>query len=168
MKRFIFSAFSIMLAAGAMATEATALPQVDDDFKVHTLRLEEFDTRNKSEFKVHTLRLEEFDARNKSEFKVHTLRLEEFDARNKSEFKVHTLRLSEFDARNKGEASEETYYPYGQAPAQASEWTEPQDATADNTVNSETPWPAAAEAIEEEVDRSPSVAERRQEVLDRS
>jgi len=49
MKRFILSAFSIVLAAGAVAPTAQALPQVDPAFKLQTLRLSEIDTRNKSE-----------------------------------------------------------------------------------------------------------------------
>lgn len=49
MKRFILSAFSVVLAAGAVAPAAQALPQVDPAFKLQTLRLSEFDTRNKSE-----------------------------------------------------------------------------------------------------------------------
>ena len=49
MKRFLLSAFSVVLAAGAVAPAAQALPQVDPAFKLQTLRLSEFDTRNKSE-----------------------------------------------------------------------------------------------------------------------
>ena len=49
MKRLILSAFSVVLAAGAVAPAAQALPQVDPAFKIQTLRLREFDSRNKSE-----------------------------------------------------------------------------------------------------------------------
>lgn len=49
MKRFILSVFSTVLAAGAVVPTAQALPTVDSAFKVHTLRLREFDARNKSE-----------------------------------------------------------------------------------------------------------------------
>lgn len=49
MKRVIFSAFSVLLAAGAIAPTAHALPQIDPAFKLQTLRLNELDARNKSE-----------------------------------------------------------------------------------------------------------------------
>lgn len=50
MKRFILSAFSVVLAVGAVSSSsASALPQVESAFNIHTLRLSEFDTRNKSE-----------------------------------------------------------------------------------------------------------------------
>lgn len=49
MKRFILSAFSVVLAAGAVAPTAQALPKVDPAFTLQTLRLTELDTRNKSE-----------------------------------------------------------------------------------------------------------------------
>lgn len=49
MKRFILSAFSVVLAAGAVAPTAQALPKVDPAFNLQTLRLSELDTRNKSE-----------------------------------------------------------------------------------------------------------------------
>ena len=52
MKRFTsfaFSAFSVLLVAGAIAPSAQALPKFDSDFKLHTLRLREMDARNKSE-----------------------------------------------------------------------------------------------------------------------
>ncbi len=49
MKRFILSAFSVVLAAGAVAPTAQALPTVDPDFNLQTLRLSELDARNKSE-----------------------------------------------------------------------------------------------------------------------
>lgn len=47
MKRFILSTLSVVLAASAVASTAQALPQVDSDFKVQTLRLSELDARNK-------------------------------------------------------------------------------------------------------------------------
>lgn len=49
MQRFIFSIFSAFLVAAAVAPTAQALPDVDPDFTVQTLRLREFDTRNKSD-----------------------------------------------------------------------------------------------------------------------
>lgn len=49
MKRFILSAFSVMLAVSAVSTRASAFPQVDSAFNIQTLRLSELDTRNKSE-----------------------------------------------------------------------------------------------------------------------
>jgi len=49
MKRFILSTFSVLLATGALAPTAQALPQTDSDFNLQTLRLSEFDSRNKSE-----------------------------------------------------------------------------------------------------------------------
>lgn len=49
MKRFILSVFSVVLAAGAVAPNAAAFPQLDADFKIQSLRLREFDARNKSE-----------------------------------------------------------------------------------------------------------------------
>ncbi|MEL6601854.1 MAG: hypothetical protein AAFP20_01370 [Cyanobacteria bacterium J06614_10] len=115
MKRFTLSALSVLLSVGAIAADAQALPQMDPSFKLQSLRLNELDTRNKSEsdatFKLQSIRLGEFDARNKAEvdanFKLQSLRLDEFDARNKAEvdanFKLQSLRLDEFDARNKAE-----------------------------------------------------------------
>ena len=71
MKRFILSALSVLLAAGSIAPAAQALPKVDANFKLQTLRLSELDARNKSEadskFNLQKLRLEELDARSKSE-----------------------------------------------------------------------------------------------------
>lgn len=49
MKRFILSAFSVLLATAAVAPTAQALPKIDADFNVQTLRLSEFDARNKSD-----------------------------------------------------------------------------------------------------------------------
>ncbi|MFK8183066.1 MAG: hypothetical protein AB8B99_06800 [Phormidesmis sp.] len=49
MKRFILSAFSIVLATAAIAPAAQALPKIDSDFNLQTLRLREFDDRNKSD-----------------------------------------------------------------------------------------------------------------------
>ena len=49
MKRFILSAFSVVLATAAIAPAAQALPKIDSDFNLQTLRLSEFDARNKSE-----------------------------------------------------------------------------------------------------------------------
>ena len=74
MKRFTLSTFSVLAVAGALslgeglvnAPSAQAMPKAE--FNLQTLRLSEFDARNKSdaEFKLQTLRLSEFDARNKS------------------------------------------------------------------------------------------------------
>ncbi|MEO1394927.1 MAG: hypothetical protein AAFV90_18640 [Cyanobacteria bacterium J06634_5] len=176
MKRFTLSAFSILLAVGAMAPTAQALPQVDADFKLQTLRLNEFDARNKSkvdaDFKLQTLRLNEFDARNKSkvdaDFKLQTLRLSEFDARNKSkvdaDFKLQSLRLSEFDARNKSEDSQQPYYP--QPSTQAS----PQNVTAEQDslqTTEPTVW-KAPKAQEEAPSPALSLTQRRHQSLDRS
>ncbi|NJM98823.1 MAG: hypothetical protein HC800_18190 [Phormidesmis sp. RL_2_1] len=47
MKRFILSAVSVLLAIAA-APAAQALPKVDLAFNLQTLRLSEFDSRNKS------------------------------------------------------------------------------------------------------------------------
>ncbi|MEL6259861.1 MAG: hypothetical protein AAFR12_02255 [Cyanobacteria bacterium J06626_6] len=52
MQRFILSACSVLLATAAVATEAQeaqALSKVDSAFNLQTLRLEELDTRNKSD-----------------------------------------------------------------------------------------------------------------------
>ena len=49
MKRFILSAFSVVLATSAIAPAAQALPKLDSEFSLQTLRLQEFDARNKSE-----------------------------------------------------------------------------------------------------------------------
>ncbi|MEM6451874.1 MAG: hypothetical protein AAF703_16350 [Cyanobacteria bacterium P01_D01_bin.105] len=195
MKRFTFSALSIsvLLATGAIAPSAQALPQVNADFKLQTLRLSELDTRNKSEydqsewdaptFKLQTLRLSELDTRNKSdyapsdyEFKLQTLRLSELDTRNKSdyapsdyEFKLQTLRLSELDARNKSEYDQEAYNYYPQTPAQAApeNVTAEQDSvqTAEPTV-SETPAPQEETASAETPSTELSILERRRQALD--
>ncbi|MFK8186266.1 MAG: hypothetical protein AB8B99_23055 [Phormidesmis sp.] len=149
MKRFTLSAFSIsalsVLMATAIAPTAQARPQADAPFKLQTLRLSEFDARNKSE--------------TDAPFKLQTLRLSEFDARNKSEvdapFKLQTLRLSEFDARNKSEESQQPYYYPQTSTQEAPQTTEPTPAVQSDTVE-EADTPAA------------SIAERRQEVLDRS
>lgn len=66
------SAFSLLLLASVIAPSAHALPKVDSDFKLQSLRLDEMDARNKanddpSVFKLQSLRLSELDARNKSE-----------------------------------------------------------------------------------------------------
>ena len=132
MKRFIFSALSIVLAAGVAAPSAQALPQVD------------------------------------AAFKLQSLRLSELDARNKADFKLQTLRLSEFDARNKAEEGKDAYVPYGEAASEASEWTEPQNESAEeeNVVEAEA---TATEDVASEADAPTlSVTERRQQVLDRS
>lgn len=47
MKRFILSVFCVVLATGAVAPSAQALPQLDPSFNLQTLRLREFDTRNR-------------------------------------------------------------------------------------------------------------------------
>lgn len=47
MQRFILSAFSILLVTAAVAPSAQALPQVSSDFDLQTLRLNEFDTRDR-------------------------------------------------------------------------------------------------------------------------
>ncbi|MEM9949672.1 MAG: hypothetical protein AAF810_26875 [Cyanobacteria bacterium P01_D01_bin.36] len=49
MKRFILSAFSVLLATAAIAPVAQAAPTLSSDFNLQTLRLQEFDARNKSE-----------------------------------------------------------------------------------------------------------------------
>lgn len=49
MKRFALSAASVLLAAAALASTAQAAPQIDSAFDLQTLRLSEFDARNKSE-----------------------------------------------------------------------------------------------------------------------
>ena len=49
MRRLILSAFSVVLATAAIAPAAQALPELDSKFSLQTLRLSEFDTRNKSE-----------------------------------------------------------------------------------------------------------------------
>ena len=49
MKRLILSAFSVLLAAGAVAPTAQALPKIDSAFNVQKLRLSELDARNKAE-----------------------------------------------------------------------------------------------------------------------
>ncbi len=49
MKRFTLSTFSVLLTVMAIAPTAQALPKVDADFKLQTLRLSEMDARNKSE-----------------------------------------------------------------------------------------------------------------------
>ena len=132
MQRFILSAFTVLLAASTVAPNAVAAPKGESGFNLQTVRLREF------------------------------------DARNKSDFKLQTLRLREFDARNKSEEDEKPYYPYGQAP-EASEWTNPQDVTAEqeNTTNTGSTAPEATEVAEEDT-QSLSVTERRQQSLDRS
>ncbi|MEL7355146.1 MAG: hypothetical protein AAFN40_01155 [Cyanobacteria bacterium J06560_6] len=67
MKRSILSICSVVLSVSALAHGAQAVPQVDSSFDLHTLRLSEFDTRNKSDFKMQTLRLSELDNRGKSD-----------------------------------------------------------------------------------------------------
>lgn len=120
MKRFILSTVSIVLAVSAIAPSAQALPKVD------------------------------------------------------SAFNLQTLRLREFDARNKSEDSEKPYYPYTQAPAQTSEWTNPQTVTAEQerTADAETDFQPAAlqpsETPNEASTQSLSINERRQQALDRS
>lgn len=47
MQRFMLSAFSILLVTAAVAPTAQALPQVSSDFDLQTLRLNEFDTRDR-------------------------------------------------------------------------------------------------------------------------
>lgn len=49
MQRFILSAFSTLLITAAVAPTAQALPKIDADFNLQTLRLSEFDARNKSD-----------------------------------------------------------------------------------------------------------------------
>lgn len=48
MKRFFLSALSVVLAVGTVAPNAQALPQVDSAFSLQTIRLSEFDVRNRS------------------------------------------------------------------------------------------------------------------------
>jgi len=47
MQRFMLSAFSILLVTTAVAPSAQALPQISSDFDLQTLRLNEFDTRDR-------------------------------------------------------------------------------------------------------------------------
>lgn len=47
MQRFILSTVSILLVTAAVAPTAQALPQVSSDFNLQTLRLNEFDTRDR-------------------------------------------------------------------------------------------------------------------------
>ncbi|MEL6492180.1 MAG: hypothetical protein AAFV85_06480 [Cyanobacteria bacterium J06634_6] len=47
MQRFMLSAFSILLVTAAVAPSAQALPQVSEDFNLQTLRLNEFDARDR-------------------------------------------------------------------------------------------------------------------------
>lgn len=49
MKRFALSAFSVLLATAAISPLAQAAPTLSSDFNIQTLRLQEFDARNKSE-----------------------------------------------------------------------------------------------------------------------
>jgi len=50
MQRFVLSVLSTVLAFNAVAiSSAQALPKGDPTFSLHTLRLRDFDTRNKSE-----------------------------------------------------------------------------------------------------------------------
>lgn len=146
MKRFILSAFSVLLATGAVATEATALPQTDPNFDLQKIRLDELDTRNKSEY---------------SEESYYP------------SFDLHKIRLGELDTRNKSEYGEESYYPYGQSSAQSSEWKAPQPVADEQesieaTGNAEAVAPEVADASDEADELSLSVTQRRQEVLDRS
>lgn len=48
-KRFILSSLSVLLATAAVAPIAQAAPKISADFSLQTLRLQEFDARNKSE-----------------------------------------------------------------------------------------------------------------------
>ncbi|MEL6853798.1 MAG: hypothetical protein AAFO83_01665 [Cyanobacteria bacterium J06607_13] len=183
MKRFTLSALSVLLSVGTIAADAQALPQMDPSFKLQSLRLNELDTRNKSEsdatFKLQSIRLGEFDARNKAEvdanFKLQSLRLDEFDARNKAEvdanFKLQSLRLYELDTRNK---SEDDYYPYGQyqdqTPSQASQpetWYE--SAPAASAEEADLTETESAEAVvdNEANVQELSLIEQRHQLLDR-
>jgi len=49
MQRFILSVFSVVLVAASVVPTAQAVPKVDPGFDVQTLRLREFDARNKSD-----------------------------------------------------------------------------------------------------------------------
>ncbi len=81
MKRFVISSLSVLLASAAVAPMAQAFDtNVDADFSVHELRLQELDARNKAvkggeSFNVHQLRTSEFDQRNKVGDKITTTSL---------------------------------------------------------------------------------------------
>ena len=47
MQRFMLSAFSILLVTAAVAPSAQALPEISEDFDLQTLRLNEFDARDR-------------------------------------------------------------------------------------------------------------------------
>lgn len=76
MQRFVLSAFSVLLAAAAIAPSAQAFDtKIDPSFNVHNLRLEEFDQRRKGSeksFDLHQLRISELEQRNKVGDKVST------------------------------------------------------------------------------------------------
>ena len=71
MKRFTLSALSVLLSVGAIAADAQALPKMDPSFNLQSLRLNELDTRNKSESEEadtnQNQTLRGLDAREKSE-----------------------------------------------------------------------------------------------------
>ncbi len=81
MKRFVISSLSILLASAAIAPMAQAFDaNLDADFSVQELRLQEMDARNKAvksgeSFDVHQLRTSEFDQRNKVGDKISTTSL---------------------------------------------------------------------------------------------
>ena len=47
MQRFMLSAFSILIVTAAVAPSAQALPQVSEDFNLQTVRVNEFEARNR-------------------------------------------------------------------------------------------------------------------------
>jgi hypothetical protein len=79
MQRFILSSLSVLLVAAAVAPSAKALDtQINPNFNVHNLRLEEFDQRGKGNdksFDLHQLRTSELESRNKVGDKVSTTSL---------------------------------------------------------------------------------------------
>ena len=147
---FSLSAFSALLVAGAIAPSAQALPKADSGFKLQTLRLREFDARNK----------------NDSDFKLQTLRLREFDARNKAEETQQTDGYSEssyqaWPPETTRETTRETTQETIQETAVEQDSLEADESTG---WNSSEPSESLAETSAEET----SITKRRQQLLDRS
>ncbi|MBE9060503.1 hypothetical protein [cf. Phormidesmis sp. LEGE 11477] len=141
MKRFILSAFSVLVATGAIAPTAQALPQVSSDFDLQTLRLSEFDTRNKSEVK--------------STSKLQMLRLHELDIRNKS---------------GDGQQPYYPYKPHMQKPAQTNAWPLSIDTSIEpgNPIDVDLTTVEDVEGAIATDFHSLSLAEQRHQFLDRS
>ncbi|MEO1403476.1 MAG: hypothetical protein AAFV72_19820 [Cyanobacteria bacterium J06635_1] len=84
MKRFVLSSLSLLLAAGAIAPVANA-QDIAEDFNLHEVRIENFDSRQKSDASlvnttIHARRLEQ--ERSKSDASlvnttIHARRLEQ-------------------------------------------------------------------------------------------